>query len=414
MEHLFRKQSGKMQSILMNIFGFEHHELIEDVIQDTFFAALKHWGMKELPENPEAWLTKVAKRKLLNELQRVSRHGKLNKTFAIEHKIEAIPTDKDEENRKREQIKALFVCCAPFLSTKSQIMLTLRIVAGFGDKEISRALHLKESAVKKAIYRAKNSFRKKSDFSFEIQPAEYQKRLDVVLHVLYLMFNEGYQTTKGELLLREDLAFEAIQLTKWLLDFKDLEQGKNHALLALMYFNIARFESRIDSDDQLISFENQDRTSWDQELINQGIRHLRHSRISESLSKYHLEGSIACEHCVAKSFEETNWNHISQYYKMLLILDESIQVKLNYAIALGESGEYEQGLSILMDMEQAGNTRSNILMGALARIHHKMGNIETARSYYMVAMDLSNIKREKQFFLTKIEGLLLTNRGSTN
>jgi RNA polymerase sigma-70 factor (ECF subfamily) len=414
MDHLFRQQSGKMNSILINHFGFEYSGLIEDVIQETFLAALKHWGMKGIPENPEGWLMQVAKNKIINEVNCRKRHGKLNQKYIQTSDLEILTDTLDDEIIKREQIKALFSCCSDELSTKSQIMLTLKVISGFGDKEIGKALFMKEQAVRKGIYRARSVLKESGREYLEVKEVDYKNRIETVLMVLYLMFNEGYHSTSEDSLLNADISFEAIRLTTWLLDISEVDHGNTHALLALMFFNFSRFNARTNQKHEILDIEHQDRNKWQKPFIQKGLYHLKQSRVSTQVSRYHIESGIAAVHCLSPSFNETNWSQIVTYYEKLLLIDTSIHVKINYAIALSEKGESEKGLEILKSLENQVKEKNSLLFGAMARINMNLKNIELAKSYYKVALDLTESHNEKKFYEAKLSSLLLNTDGLQN
>lgn len=414
MDHLFRQQAGKMNSILLNKYGFEFASLIDDVIQETFLVASRQWVMKGMPENPEGWLMQVSKNKFLNELNRQKRHGKLNYNALEISDIDEVTESMSDTQIKQGQINVLFSCCSPQISVKAQIMLTLKIVSGFGDREIARALIMNEESVRKAIYRARNSIKVIGQSALNVSESDYEKRVDVVLRVLYLIFNEGYQSSTGYKLLDEDITFEAIRLTGWLLDLDLKDNGKIHALLALMFFNFSRFKARLSEKGEILDIEEQDRKKWSIELIHKGMYHQRKSRVSEQISKYHIESGISSVHCSSVSYEDTNWSQIIDYYQRLLKIDDSFQIWVNYAIAICEEGEPNKALEILRGINQKGAYKNSILFGAFARVHLKLKQIEMAKSYYKVAIDMTNNINERVFYETKISKLLLNTDGMSN
>ncbi len=413
MDHLFRRQAGKMTSILINLFGFEHSDLIDDVVQETFLAALKNWGLKGVPENPEGWMMQVARNKLINELNRINRHGNLNQKYAELSEFERL-VDEPDEVIKTEQIQAFFKCCSPELTSKSQVILALKIVSGFGDKEIAKAMLMNEQAVRKSAYRAKNSLIQIGKASLILSRDDYQERLDAVLRVLYLMFNEGYRSTSYEEVINEEISFEAIRICEWLLDLDGIDYGKVHALLALMLFNFARFTSRIDDSNQIVDIEHQERSKWDKNLINKGAYHQGKSRQSESLSRYHIECGIASAHCFARSYAETNWEMILMYYQTLKEFDNSTTVQINHSIALCESGNAQEALIQLKAIESESKKDSSQLFAAIAKVYERLKEIEMARSYYKVAIDMTSHLGERAFLENKLSLLLTNTQGSNN
>ncbi len=402
-EHLFRQQSGKMSAILTRIFGFQNTELIEDIIQDTFLSAIKTWGMKGEPENPEAWLMLVAKNKIINELNRKKRHTEKREQLHYEtayHQIDELFLDHEI---KDSQLRLLFACCHPDLKVRVQIMLTLKTLSGFGDKEIASALLMNPSAVKKGIYRAKEELKIKHDSIGIPFLSEVSDRMETVLTIIYLMFNEGYKTTTGKEVINDELCFEAIRLAWLLLETKFEDKGKIYALLALMYLTLARFPSRLNSAGELIEIGIQNREKWDKELISKGFSFLKKSRTSTSLSRYHLESSIASVHCMASSFENTDWDTILYCYEKLLELDSSFMVRLNYAIALGWAKGFELGLNELKKLEkESKTTKRSFLYAGIAELNLRMGKFEVAKSYYQVALDKTESQVDKVFLNKKI------------
>ncbi len=402
-EHLFRQQSGKMSAILTRIFGFQNDELIADIIQETFFSAIKIWGMKGEPENPEGWLMLVAKNKIINELNRRKRHTEKREQLHYEtayHQIDELFLDHEI---KDSQLRLLFACCHPDLKVRAQIMLTLKTLSGFGDKEIASALFMNPSAVKKGIYRAKEELKAKHDHIGIPFLPEASERIDTVLTIIYLMFNEGYKTTSGEEVINEELCYEAIRLAILLLETPYEDKGKVYALLALMYLTLARFPSRLSSTGELIEIEVQDREQWDNELISVGFSFLQKSRSSTSLSQYHLESTISSIHCMANSFEETDWNAILFCYEKLLKMNGSFMVRFNYAIALGWAKGFELGLTELKVLEKESKTQKrSLLYSGIAEMNMQLGKFEVAKSYYQVALDQTESQVDKVFLNKKI------------
>lgn len=402
-EHLFRRQAGKMSAILTRIFGFQNSDIVEDIIQETFLSAIKIWGMKGEPENPEAWLMLVAKNKIINELNRRKRNAEKREKLHYEKAYDNIDELFLDNEIKDGQLRLLFACCHPDLKIKSQIMLTLKVLSGFGDKEIANALLMSQSAIKKGIYRAKEVLKNKHEHIGIPFLPEASERTETVLMIIYLMFNEGYKTTKGKEIINEELCYEAIRLSHLLLETNYKDKGKVYALLALMYFTLARFPSRINKDGEIIEIEKQDRSKWDDTSISIGFGFLRKSRESTELSRYHLESTIASIHCMAKSFEETDWSTILYCYEKLLNIDNSFMVRLNHAIALGWAKDVKEGLTALKKIEnESKSPKRSFIYAAIAEFNFQLGNYEVAKSYYQVALDQSEHDLDQKFIQKKI------------
>ena len=403
MEHLFRQQSGKMSAILTRIFGFSNTDLVEDILQETFLSAMKTWGMKGEPENPEGWLMLVAKNKIINELNRRKRHAEKREKIhyeTAEEKIEELFLDHEI---KDSQLRVLFACCHPDLSPRSQIMLTLKVLSGFGDREIASALLMSPEAVKKGIYRSRQQLKNDHDYIGIPFLSEVNDRIDTVLTIIYLIFNEGYKASVGDTVIDEELCYESIRLVFLLKDIPDVDQGEVYALLALMYLTLARFPSRITKKGELVEIENQDRSKWDKELIDAGVGFLKKSRESNKLSRYHLESTIAAVHFTSPSYEQTDWGTIVFCYERLMKKDDSFMIRLNHAIALGKLKEAETGLSKLKELEKdAPSGKRGLLFAAIAEINLRIGNFEVAKSYYQVSLDLSKTPADSEFLARKI------------
>lgn len=402
-EHLFRQQSGKMSAILTRIFGFQHTELVEDIIQETFLTAMKTWALKGKPEDPEAWLMLVAKNKLINELKRAKRHAEKNEQLhfeKVEDKLEELFLDNEI---KDSQLRVLFACCHPALKTKSRIMLTLKVLSGFSDAEIGSALLMKSGAVKKGIFRAKKTIRQKEGENLGIPfLSEVSDRMDTVLTIIYLIFNEGYKRSHSDEVISEDLCYEALRLALLVLEIPEVDHGKVSALVALMYLTMARFPARINQVGEMIDLEHQDRSLWDQKMIRAGVHYLKESRQSKKLSKFHLESSIASLHCTTSSYEETDWSAIVYCYRKLMEMDQSEIIRLNYIIALSRLRGPDAGLEELEKLEEATSEKKALIYASKAEMNARLGNFEKAKSYYQVALDYSHIEADRVFINKKI------------
>ncbi|HTJ12391.1 MAG TPA: sigma-70 family RNA polymerase sigma factor [Dinghuibacter sp.] len=340
-DHLFRREAGKMVSILTRLFGLHNLELVEDIVQDTHQQALLDWSCSRgLPDNPAGWLMTVARRKAINAIRREARV----RSFAVE--VDALLKSDwtvsfafDNVFLESEifdsQLRMIFTCCHPSLPVESQVALTLRTLCGFSVGEIASALLTTEANVNKRLYRAREGFRTRLiDFAVP-SGASLPARLDAVLLVLYLLFNEGYHSS-GDFLIRKDLCLEAMRLAMLLMDRPDLKgYPQTPALLALMCFHSARFDARVDGNECLVLLEEQDRSRWDRDLIGEGLRFLSLSAVGSGLSAFHLEAAIAAEHCLAPSFPATNWEKIYDYYTALHALKPSAVIRMNMAIVRG-------------------------------------------------------------------------------
>ncbi|WP_411031211.1 RNA polymerase sigma factor [Spongiimicrobium sp. 3-5] len=402
--HLFRKEYGKLVATLTRIFGASHIQLAEDIVQETLITAMDHWSVKGIPENPSAWLIQVAKRKVFNELKRnkMKKEHHWNHVAARYSKNE-IGTIFLQGEIEDNQLRMIFTCCHPAINLQSQIALTLKTLCGFGVKEVAKALLTTESTISKRLYRAKTNIRELGP-SFEIPSGkQLENRLDVVTLTLYLLFNEGYNSSANDSLIRRDLCLEAIRLTKLLANRFD-ENKKIFALLSLMCFHTARFDARIDKQGALVLFEDQDRSLWNQELIVYGMQYLQKSAHDKTLSTYHIEANIAAEHCTARDFDGTNWKNIHKLYMLLQHHKPSAIIKLNLAIIESKLKGLQASLLSLQKLNTHSELKNYHLLPATQGIFHmKLHNYEQAIFFLGKALSLRPSPTEHRFLLKKIE-----------
>lgn len=411
-DHLFRRESGKMVAILTRLFGVHNLELAEDVVQDTLQQALSDWKLSGIPNKPEAWLMVVAKRKAINLLRR-ERYTQnfandidpfLKSEWTLSSTLENIFL---EHEIKDSQLRMIFTCCHPKLPREAQIALTLKTLCGFNIKEIANALLTNEATINKRLYRAKEKIRK-GEIGFEVPLGkELLKRLESVYLTIYLLFNEGYNSSTDNTLIRKDLCSEAMRLAM-LLTEKPLDAyPKTNALLALMCFHAARFESRIDDKGCILILEEQDRSLWDKKLIAAGVDFLSKSSKGELLSSFHLEASIALQHCMAKSFEATNWKQIYAFYDKLYELKPSPIIQLNKAIITGRIDGPEKAIEELHGLEKDKNLLGYYLLPAsLGEFYLQTTNKAQAKAYFEKAKKLTSSNAENELLEKKIRSCL--------
>lgn len=355
LDHLFRHHSGKMVSILTRIFGFSNLETIEDAVQDTFIKASITWR-KEIPENPEAWLTKAAKNRVIDIFRKVNTEknhtNQLKGTDTIA--INELFLDDEIEDA---QLRMIFAACHPKLDARDRIAFALKTISSFSPKEIASALLLKEDTIKKRLQRARK-FIQKENIPFTIpQGKSLKKRLHSVLEVLYLIFNEGFHSNRKEQLVRKELCGEAMRLCKMLLKNKHTNTPNSQALFALMCFHSARLDAKCNLDNEIFDLKTQDRSLWYFPLIQLGNAMMHKATETNEFSHYHYEAAIAAEHLKAASFEETNWEKILFWYQKLYIIQplpiHALTIGILY-IQLSKLEEAENQLSSLIpdDFEQ--------------------------------------------------------------
>lgn len=393
---MFRHCYAKMVAVLVRYFGLKQIEVAEDIVQDTLMEALEKWSVESTPNNPEAWLMDVAKKKTINFLKR--RQTFQNKVIPQLVRSQSL---QDEINISQPAItdgtlKMIFCCCHPSLSLESQIALALKTLCGFSIPEIANALLTNEANINKRLYRAKKKIRDGS-ILYEIPREETSaERLNSVLKVLYLLFNEGYYSQHNAKIIRVELCFEAIRLLK-VVSESNPNSGETMGLLALMYLQIARIRSRLDKNGILIVLKEQQRSLWDKELIDLGIEVLGRSTSSKTLSAYQLQAGIALEHVLATDFKNTNWESIHKQYAILVKLDNSSVIRLNKAISRFYYGEERDALEDILSLENEIDLKENALYHCtLGRLFSLMNQKVKAWEYLGKALQYSRSTTEKK------------------
>lgn len=341
-EGLFRRNYGQLVATLTRVFGPQHLDLVEDVVQETLLKALRQWSDHGLPDNPVGWLFRVARNAALDALRRERTLAAKVDTLASQLG-EAFPNpegivnaDEQDDPLRDDQLRLFFGCCHPALRREAQIALTLKTLAGFGVPEIARAFLVPAPTIAQRLVRAKRLIRER-DLSFAIPPAvELPSRLDAVLATLYLIFNEGHGAHSGPTLTRHDLCAEAIRLCSYLAHAPIGDRPEVHALLGLFLLQASRLPARTDSADELLTLAAQDRDRWDRRMIVAGLRTLRHAAAGDQLTTYHLQAEIAACHALAPTYEATDWRRILAAYDTLARLDRSPIILLNRAVAIAE------------------------------------------------------------------------------
>ncbi|MES2736383.1 MAG: sigma-70 family RNA polymerase sigma factor [Verrucomicrobiota bacterium] len=380
-DHLFRHEAAKLVSILTGIFGIHRLQMAEDVVQEALARALQTWPFYGVPANPAAWLMQTAKNLALDLIRRESSFQQ--KQPQIVHFIEQrlADTETGEEPRfddeiKDDRLRLMFACCHPQLPQEAQTALALKVMCGFSPQEIARAFLTSEAAIAKRLTRARQKLQEEA-VAFEIPSGvELPTRLEVLLQILYLLFNEGYKASNGPQLIREDLCHEAIRLTLLLAGHPAGNQPRTHALLALMLLNGARFAARLDAEGNIRRLEEQDRGLWDAAMIQRGIFHLGLSARGDQASEYHLQAGIAACHCLAPDAASTDWPQILRLYDHLMQMNDSPVIALNRAVALAKVQGPAKGLAAVEAILDRQPLDSYHLF------HAVMGELEAQRQHY--------------------------------
>jgi len=309
----------------------------------------------------------------------------------------------DEEIRD-DQLRLMFSCCHPDLSTDAQVTLILKTLCGFSVSEIAHTLLASEDSIEKRLGRARKLFRQSGTLVEVIGASDIPQRLEAVYEAIYLLFNEGYHGSRSDLMVREDLCFEAMRLALLLSEHPEGAKPTTYALLALMCFHAARLSGRVDDEGGLIQLELQDRSKWDRELIGRGFQFLEKASVGNELSEYHLEAGIASLHCAASTYETTEWARILELYETLYRLKPSPIVALNRAIAVGTARGPDEGLSELEKISDSAKLKDYpFYPAALGEFHLRAGRPAEAEKYFARALKLARSRSETKFFERKVQ-----------
>ena len=406
-EHLFRREAAKMVATLTRIFGIEHLNLAEDVVQEALARALQTWPYRGIPENPSAWIMRASRNLALDVIRR-------EKTFRTKEAQITRLIERDgsapkaaifpEHEIADDRLRMMFVCCHPVIPPEAQVALALKTLCGFSVTEISHAFLTTEAAIAKRLTRAKQKIQE-AKVPFEIPAGdELARRLDGVLQSLYLLFNEGYKASSGENLVREELCEEAIRVTELLAQHPAGNHPRTHALLALMLLNAARIPARQDDKGNLLRLEEQDRALWNQAMIARGMSHLRESAAGAEISEYHLQAGIAACHATAITYESTDWTRILSLYDRLIEFDDSPVMALNRAVAVANVHGPETGLQTLRAIHDREKLDSYYLFYAvMGELEMRLDNREAASKQFRKAFELAETKSERAFLLKRLQ-----------
>ncbi len=406
-DHLFRYHSGKMVSVLTRIFGLKHLEIIEDAVQDTFIKASLSWR-KKMPDNPEAWLTQAAKNRVLDIFRKLKTEKKhspdlLQGTDAIA--INELFLDSEIQDA---QLRMIFTACHPNLDPRDRIAFSLKTVSGFSTKEIASALLTKDETIKKRLSRARKSIQN-SNLKFAIpQGKSLPERLESVMEVLYLIFNEGFHSTKKEKLVQKELCTEAMRLCQMLLKNEHTRSPATYALFALMCFHSARIDTKTSADNELLDLKEQDRSQWHFPLVVLGNTMMNKAVEDDALfSCYHYEAAIAAEHLKARRFHDTNWRKILYWYQCLHKLQPMPTHLLTMAVVCMQMQDFKTAKTYLdrikpEDLEQ----RSYLLYGTLSDYYCVTQQTDLAIKYINKALDHSTNTLEIAYLKKKKERLI--------
>jgi len=402
---IYRRESRRVLATLIRLL--RDFDLAEEALHDAFIAALAQWPVEGVPNNPRAWLVSTGRFKAIDHLRR---RALFNKSLTgIAQELEASVSDSDDwfnESIEDDQLKLIFTCCHPSLSTEAQLALTLREVCGLTTEEIARAFLATPTTIAQRIVRAKNKIRDAA-IPYEIPATnELPERLKSVLQTIYLLFNEGYSASSGESLTRQHLTQEAIRLGRLVMEL--MPQAEVVGLLGLMLIQDSRSMARIDHKGDLITLELQNRALWNRLQIEEAAQLIPRALTMGGFGVYSVQAAIAAVHAQAASYADTDWAEIVGLYDLLLRLSPSPIIELNRSVALAMRDGAHAGLQVVETIYARGDLSDYYLLhAARADFYRQLGQAEAAKAAYQQALALTQQEPERRFLREKIAQLNL-------
>jgi len=396
---VYESESRRVLATLIRLLG--DFDAAEEALHDAFRAALEQWPRDGVPKNPRAWLVSAGRFKAIDTMRRLKRFDSLDETSHAEAAIDDTTAWADEESVEDDRLRLIFTCCHPALAPEAQIALTLREVCGLTTEEIARAFLTPAPTLAQRIVRAKAKIRD-AKIPYEVPSrSDLPSRLDAVLRVIYLVFNEGYAASSGATLTRTDLSAEAIRLGRLVTEL--LPEPEALGLVALMLLHEARRPARTSPSGELILLEDQDRSLWDRQLIAEGGTLVERSLESRRFGAYTIQAAIAAVHAEARTAEETDWGEIVGLYDVLWRMDPSPVVELNRAVAVGMRAGPAAGLDLVERILARGDLRDyRFAHAARAEFCRRLGRVADARDSFERALALTKQEPERRFLERRI------------
>jgi len=403
-ETTFRQEHGKVLAVLIATLG--DFALAEDALQDALIAALEQWKQDGVPRNPGAWITTIAKRKAIDRIRRDSNFTRKQQVI-----LDSLKGDEDDEEEEMETIpderlKLMFTCCHPSLNLDAQVALTLRTLGGLSTHEIARAFLVPPTTMAQRLARARTKIRD-AGIPYRVSPAELlPQRLDALLTVIYLIFNEGYVATSGDTLIRHELCSEAIRLCRILVELLPDQpiSAEARGLMALMLLHDSRRDARVNGNGELVVLEDQDRAKWDHDRINEGTAILDYALRLRNPGPYQVQAAISAVHAQAETAQKTDWAQIVELYQTLFQMTASPVVEVNRAVAMAMAGNPQAGLRILdrLKLEMEEYFPFHVAHADLLR---RTNQREAAADAYERALELCQNNLEHAYLRRKLDEL---------
>ena len=400
---VYGAESRRVLATLIRLLG--DFDLAEEALHEAFAAAMEQWPRDGLPANPRAWLVSTGRFKAIDAMRRRARYHATLDEYAREHDSLATESaEADDQNIDDDRLRLIFTCCHPALSPEAQIPLTLREVCGLTTEEIAHAFLTKPATIAQRIVRAKAKIRD-ARIPYEVPaPSQLPARLDAVLRVIYLVFNEGYSASSGEAVTRAEVSGEAIRLGRLLAEL--LPEAETSGLLALMLLQESRRTARTSAGGDLILLEHQDRSLWHQHLITEGLALVTRALSTQRIGPYSIQAAIAAVHAEAAEADKTDWPQIVGLYDVLTRIEPSPIVELNRAVAVAMRDGPLAGLALIEGILNRGElTEYHLAHAARADMCRRLGRHAEARTFYKTALALTKQEPERRFLEQRLSSL---------
>ena len=402
LDRLYREEFGRILATLIRLLG--DFDIAEDAAQEAFAAALEQWPRDGVPHEPRAWIVSTARHKAIDRLRRDGAFNQKRDEILrhITQQATAQSESLDDSTVPDERLRLIFTCCHPALAPEVQVALSLRTLCGLTTDEIARAFLVPSSTIAQRIVRAKRKIRS-ARIPYEVPPSEaLAERLEAVMAVVYLVFNEGYTVSRGDTLVRGDLCAEAIRLGRMLCELLP-QNAEVHGLLALMLLHDARRSARVDNGGDLVLLEDQDRSLWNREQMREGLAVVEGVLRSGPVGPYAVQAAIAAVHARAASPAETDWHDIAALYAYLMRLRPSPVIELNHAVAVAMADGPEHGLWLIDSIYARGELSDyHLLWAARADLLRRLERWHEAATSYREALALAKTEPERRFLARRL------------